>query len=142
MFRRRIKFVKFNLPVIDRGGAEGWPWTGISSVEGGTSVSDGYNAWDEFGITSDYTTEIPRFTFTSNLQFPDNQCYAVIQGTSLAASHVAAVLAVTASKLPGLWHQPVPLVTYVKTHTVHLSGNVTTLTMSSYLAKEANLWHK
>ena len=117
---------KFNLPAIDRGGAEGWPWTGINSVEGGTSVSDGYNAWEDYGITSDFATEIPCFTFTSDPVFPNNQCYAIIQGTSLAASHVAAVLAVTASKLPGLWHQPDLLVAYVKTHTLPLSGNATT----------------
>ncbi len=117
---------EFNLPAIDRGGAEGWPWTGINSVEGGTSVTEGHDAWEVYGITSDYATEIPCFTFSSDPVFPSNQCYAIIQGTSLAASHVTAVLAVTASKLPGLWHQPDQLVAYLKTHIQHLSGNATT----------------
>ncbi len=117
---------KFNLPAIDRGGTEGWPWTGIDSVEGSTSVAEGHAAWEDFGITSDFATEIPCFTFTNNLTFPSNQCYAVIQGTSLAASHVTAVLAVTASKLPGLWHQPDLLVAFLKTHAQFLFGNATT----------------
>ncbi len=117
---------KFNLPSIDRGGAEGWPWTGVTSVEGGSSVADGYNAWQEFGINSNFATQIPCFTFTGSLVFPNNQCYAIQQGSTLAASHVSAVLALTASTSPQLWRKPDLLIAQVKTRTITLSGNTTT----------------
>jgi len=116
---------KFNLPNIDRGGAEGWPWTGISSVEGGTSTSDGYEAWQVFSITSNFATEIPCFTFTGNPDLPNSQCYAIQEGTALASAHVAAALAVTASALPSLWRQPIQLIAFIKGHATSLSGNAT-----------------
>jgi len=116
---------KFNLPNIDRGGAEGWPWTGINSVEGGTSVADGYSAWDVFNITSDFATEVPCFTFIGDLVFPSNQCYAIQEGTSLAAAHVAAAAAVAASAVPSLWRRPDQLISFIKTHTSLSPANAT-----------------
>ncbi len=122
---------KFNLPDIDRGGAEGWPWTGVNSIESGTSVPDGHNAWQVFSITSDFATRIPCFTFSNNAVFPSNQCYAIQEGSGLAAAHVSAVLAVTASRRPALWHKPDLLVAYVKSHVRPLSGNSTTQASAS-----------
>ncbi len=117
---------KFNLPVWDIGGTEGWPWTGTGSVEGGTSVADGTNAWETFSITSNFATEIPCFTFDpGNPDFPPNQCYAIIQGTSMSTPHVSAVLAIIASSVPSLWRNPDGLVNFLKTHADRITGNTT-----------------
>ncbi len=116
---------KFNLPFWDRGGCEGWPWCGINSVEGGTSVSDGYNAWEDFSITSNYATEIPCFTFSSDPVFPNNQCYAIIQGTSMATPHVSAVAAIALSLHPAAWKQPAALLTILQHSGDILTGNKT-----------------
>ncbi|MGB8645882.1 MAG: S8 family serine peptidase [Anaerolineae bacterium] len=110
---------KFNVPAIDRGGCEGWPWCGINSVEGGTSVADGYNAWEDFSITSNYATEIPCFTFTSDPVFPSNQCYAIIQGTSMATPHVSAVAAIALSTHPEAWKNPTALIAILKAGATH-----------------------
>ena len=117
---------KFNVPASDRGGAEGWPWTGVDSIYGGTSVADGYNAWEAFSITSNYTMQIPCIAFVGYPGFPDNQCYSSIQGTSMAAPHVSAVLATIASERQGLRHKPDQLVQFLKSHTTRVAGNTTT----------------
>src|SRR5262245_5916912 len=65
---------KFNLPVWDRGGTPGFPYTG----------DDLTNVWEDFSITSNWATGIPCYVFTS----PDGQCYSSIQGTSMATPHV------------------------------------------------------
>jgi len=96
---------KFNLPKADRGGCEGWPWCGMTSVEGGTSVPDGFNAWNVFTDTSDFATAVPCFTFSSMAGFPNNQCYAVLDGTAVAAAHVSAALALLASRDPTVRHK-------------------------------------
>jgi subtilisin family serine protease len=84
---------KFNLPLWDRGGTPGFPYTG----------ADLTNVYEAFSITSNWAMEIPCFTFESGLSgFPSNQCYTAIQGTSMAAPHVAGALAVIASAHPGL----------------------------------------
>ncbi len=116
---------KFNLPVWDRGGCEGWPWCGTNSVEGGTSVADGFNAWEDFSITSNFSTQIPCFTFTGSTVFPDNQCYAIIQGTSMATPHVSGVAAITLSLHPEAWKDPSMLKTLLKNGATHLTGNTT-----------------
>jgi subtilisin family serine protease len=97
---------KFNVPSVDRGGCEGWPFCGADSVLGGSSVSDGFNAWEAFSTTSNWGIEIPCVIFTGFPGFTDNQCYTSIQGTSMATPHVSAALALLASKTPGLRHQP------------------------------------
>lgn len=90
---------KFNVPSADRGGTPGWPYTGIGSVFGGTSVADGYNAWEDFSTTSNWivVAGIDCFHITG-LGFRANQCYAIIQGTSMAAPHVAGVMGLIASR--------------------------------------------
>jgi hypothetical protein len=117
---------KFNVQNDDRGGTEGWPWTGIDSVYGGTSITDTTNAWEDFSITSNWATEIPCFTFSSgDPTFPADQCYAIIQGTSMATPHVSAALAIIASSIPGLWRHPDALVQFLKSHAAPITGNTT-----------------
>ena len=86
---------KFNLPVWDRGGTPGYPVT----------IADGTNAWETFGITSDWALEIPCYTFTGG-GFPADQCYSTIQGTSMATPHVSAGLALIASANRFQRHNP------------------------------------
>jgi subtilisin family serine protease len=90
---------EFNLPAADRGGTGGFPYTAASGTQ----------AFEDFSITSNWALEIPCFTFTSPL-FPADQCYSTIQGTSMAAPHASAVLALIASANPGLRHHPAALV--------------------------------
>lgn len=117
---------KFNMPYWDRGGCEGWPWCGIGSVEGGTSVADGYNAWEDFSITSNFATEIPCFTFSAgDPVFPANQCYAIIQGTSMATPHVSGVAAIMLSLHPDAWKNPAMLKAILKAKAKLISGNTT-----------------
>jgi subtilisin family serine protease len=130
---------KFNLPVWDGGGTPGWPWTGIDSFYGGTSVADGYNAWQDFSITSNYATQIPCFTlplqditapppggdFPAPDIFPPDQCYAIIQGTSMAAPHASAVLALIASANPNARHKPQELIRILKSTAQRVTGNTT-----------------
>lgn len=86
---------KFNLPSWDRGGTPGFPWT----------TADLTNAWDTFNITSNYATQIPCFVFTGG-GFPQGECYSTIRGTSMAAPHVAAAFALSASEHPSLRKHP------------------------------------
>ena len=117
---------KFNVPAADRGGTEGWPWTGLDSIYGGTSEADGYNAWEAFSLTSNYALSIPCISFVGFPGFSDNQCYSPIQGTSMATPHVSAVLATIASERKGLQHKPDQLVKFLKSHTTRVTGNNTT----------------
>lgn len=78
---------KFNLPSWDRGGTPGFPYTS----------DDGTHTWETFSTTSNWAVEIPCFTFTRGSGFPQGQCYTSIQGTSMAAPHVAAAYALVAS---------------------------------------------
>ena len=116
---------KFNLPYWDGGGTPGWPQTGTGGIITGTSTADGYNAWEDFSITSNYAQEIPCYFFEGSSVFPDDQCYSIIQGTSMATPHVSAVLAIIASSVPGLWRNPDGLVNFLKTHADKISGNAT-----------------
>jgi lantibiotic leader peptide-processing serine protease len=95
---------KFNLPNFERGGTEGFPY-----------VSDDLtNAWEDFNITSNWATQIPCFLLSSAAGFHDGQCYSTIQGTSMAAPHVAASLALVASAHPPLRQQPAALIARLK----------------------------
>lgn len=87
---------KFNLPVWDRGGSGGYPVTD----------EDGTKAWGTFSITSNWAMEIPCYWINAPGIFPSGQCYANIQGTSMAAPHVAAVAALIASTEPGMRRDP------------------------------------
>jgi subtilisin family serine protease len=91
---------KFNLGAYDRGGTPGFPVT----------ADDLTNAWQTFSTTSNWAVEIPCFTFTTGSGFPQGQCYSTIQGTSMAAPHAAAAVALIASEHPRLRHRPGALV--------------------------------
>jgi subtilisin family serine protease len=87
---------KFNLPNSDGGGTAGFPDT----------TADGYAAFEDFSITSNWALEIP---CTFNLPSPTfyaGECYSSIQGTSMATPHVAAVAGLVASAKPWLRHHP------------------------------------
>jgi subtilisin family serine protease len=100
---------KFNLPVWDRGGTPGFPYT----------VADGTNVWEDFSTTSNWAVEIPCFTLPASAGFPANQCYSSIQGTSMATPHVSAAIALEASAHPNLRHDPAALIARVKSLTTH-----------------------
>lgn len=110
---------KFNLPSLDRGGCEGWPWCGNISVEGGTSAADGYNAWQTFSITSAFATEVPCFTFLGDPNFPANQCYGVQEGTDSAAPAVSGAAAIAISLHPEAWKDPPAIIKLLKNGAVH-----------------------
>jgi len=126
---------KFNLPAADRGGTEGWPFTGTDSFAAATdpggaeSATDGFNAWEDFSITSNWALEIPCVIFDGTTAVPDidgyygvptqtgfddDQCYSSIQGTSMAAPHASATLALIASAFPALRFDPPALVKALK----------------------------
>jgi lantibiotic leader peptide-processing serine protease len=95
---------KFNLANFDRGGTPGFPYT----------TDDLTNAWQEFNITSNWATQIPCFFFSAAAGFHEGQCYSTIQGTSMAAPHVAASLALVASAHPSLRKHPGALLARLK----------------------------
>jgi lantibiotic leader peptide-processing serine protease len=95
---------KFNLSNFDRGGTPGFPYTS----------DDLTNAWQEFNITSDWATQIPCFFFSAAAGFHEGHCYSTIQGTSMAAPHVAAALALVASAHPSLRKRPGALINRLK----------------------------
>ena len=105
---------EFNLPTWDRGGTPGYPVT----------TNSGYNAWEDFSITSNWALEIPCYTISGG-GFPPDQCYTTIQGTSMATPHASAVLALIASKFPAARHNPAMLVSMLKDGAQHVTGNWT-----------------
>jgi subtilisin family serine protease len=106
---------KFNLPNYDRGGTPGFPFTS----------DDLTNVWQDFNITSNFATQLSCFVFTSGSGFPPGECYTAIQGTSMAAPHVAGAFALSASAHPRLRKHPGALIARVKAHT---NDNVHNLT--------------
>jgi subtilisin family serine protease len=109
---------KFNLPYWDRGGTPGYPYT----------TSDLTHVWEDFSTTSNYATQIPCFTFTPGSGFPLNTCYTAIQGTSMAAPHASAVLALIASNHPELRGDPAALLAALKAGAVVKVHNFTQVT--------------
>ena len=105
---------KFNLPNADRGGTGGFPYVD----------ADGYNAWEEFNITSNWALQIPCFLL-SGPEFYENECYTSIQGTSMATPHVSAVLALIASSNPRARHNVDRLVDALKHSAQSVHGNRT-----------------
>jgi subtilisin family serine protease len=95
---------KFNLGAYDRGGTPGFPYTS----------DDLTNAWQTFSTTSNWATEIPCYTFTKGSGFPQGQCYSTIQGTSMAAPHASAAVALIASAHPSLRKHPGALLARLK----------------------------
>jgi hypothetical protein len=95
---------KFNLPLWDRGGTPGFPYT----------LDDLTNAWQVFSTTSNWAVEIPCFTFTTGSGFHEGECYSTIQGTSMAAPQVVGSLALIASAHPSLRKHPGALITRLK----------------------------
>jgi hypothetical protein len=95
---------KFNLPFWDRGGTPGFPYTD----------ADLTNVWEDFSTTSNWAVEIPCFTFAEGSGFPPDQCYSSIQGTSMAAPHVSAAVALAASAHQNLRGRPAALIDHVK----------------------------
>ena len=95
---------KFNLANFDRGGTPGFPYTS----------DDLTNAWEDFNITSNWATQIPCFLFSAAAGFHEGNCYSTIQGTSMAAPHVAASLALVASAHKSLRKHPRALLARLK----------------------------
>lgn len=104
---------KFNIPNIDGGGTPGWPVTD----------TDGFNAWEDFSITSNWAFEIPCYLLDG--PFYANSCYSTIQGTSMATPHVSATLALIASARPELRHRPDKLVSALLNSARPVEGNQT-----------------
>jgi subtilisin family serine protease len=95
---------KFNLPNYDRGGTPGFPYT----------TEDLTNTWQQFNITSNWATQIQCFFLSAAAGFHEGDCYSTIQGTSMAAPHVAASLALVASAHPSLRKRPGALLARVQ----------------------------
>jgi subtilisin family serine protease len=95
---------KFNLPLWDRGGTPGFPYT----------LDDLTNTWQVFSTTSNWAVQIPCFTFTTGSGFHEGECYSTIQGTSMAAPQVAGSLALIASAHPSLRKHPGALIARLK----------------------------
>jgi lantibiotic leader peptide-processing serine protease len=109
---------KFNLPFWDRGGTPGFPYT----------TTDATNVWEDFSTTSNWAVEIDCFVFSAGFGFPENNCYTAIQGTSMAAPHASAALALIASAHPALRNNPSGLVSRLKAITNHRVHNLTQVT--------------
>jgi subtilisin family serine protease len=120
---------KFNLPVWDRGGTPGFPWT----------LTDGAQAFEDFSITSNWAVEIPCFTLKPFPLFYEDACYSTIQGTSMAAPHASAVLALIASANPDLRHHPAALIKRLYQNAHKLNGNNQTPPLSATDTSPADL---
>ncbi|MDQ1295697.1 MAG: hypothetical protein QG608_3582 [Actinomycetota bacterium] len=118
---------KFNVPVWDRGGTQGWPVT----------TQDGYQAFGAFSITSNWATTIPCYLITGE-GFPAGQCYTSLQGTSMAAPHVSAAAALVASARPRLRHRPKALAAALRASARDVTNR--TQPLSARDTSPADLW--
>ncbi|HEX8928344.1 MAG TPA: S8 family serine peptidase, partial [Actinomycetota bacterium] len=87
--------------------------------------ADQTNVWEDFSTTSNWAVEIPCFTFSAAAGFHENNCYSTIQGTSMAAPHVTAALALLASAHPGARKHVGTLVSMLKAKAVDPGHNLT-----------------
>jgi subtilisin family serine protease len=110
------------LPYWDRGGTPGFPYTS----------ADLTNAYEDFSITSNWATEIPCFTFTKGSGFFTNACYSTIQGTSMAAPHVVAAVALVASAHPGMRGNPTAILAWLKSHAAQGDNFTTALNLNDH----------
>ena len=85
--------------------------------------ADGYTAFEEFSITSNWAFQIPCYVDLGP-SFYANECYSTIQGTSMATPHVSAVAGLVASAKPWLRHKPA-LITAVLKATARDADNTT-----------------
>jgi subtilisin family serine protease len=106
---------KFNIPGADRGGTPGYPYT----------TNDGTTAFAAFSTTSNWGLEVPCFTLLPRQGFRADQCYTVLQGTSMAAPHVAAVAGLIASTDRDARGRPDRLERLLKSSARDVSGNET-----------------
>jgi subtilisin family serine protease len=104
---------KFNVPSADRGGTGGFP----------NVKTEGYKAWEDFSITSNWAQEIPCYYNVGPEFYPD-ECYSTIQGTSMATPHASAVLALIASSNKVARHHPAMLVGIMKLGAEKIRGNM------------------
>ena len=112
----------FNLPSVDRGGTEGWPFTGEDSYVSDNNPGLGDSA--DHGLqrlgglqhhlqlrARDPLRDLRRLLRRPRRRrllrrpearpgFDTTQCYSSIQGTSMATPHVSAVLALIVSAFP------------------------------------------
>jgi len=95
---------KFNLPNADGGGTAGFPDT----------TTDGFTAFEDFSITSNWAVEIPCTYNLPGPTFYNGECYSSIQGTSMATPHVSAVAGLVASAKPWLRHHPAAILDLLK----------------------------
>jgi subtilisin family serine protease len=105
---------KFNRPAPDRGGTPGYPAT----------TDEGTKAYQTFSITSNWATGIPCYIFTDP-DFYQGECYTTIQGTSMAAPHVSAVVAPIASEHHSMRDRPLLLIFNLKRTAWDIRGNKT-----------------
>jgi subtilisin family serine protease len=78
---------------------------------------------------SNWAVQIPCFTFSGG-GFPADQCYSTIGGTSMAAPHVVAALAMIASANKGLRGDPDGLIARLKSLAVSGTNWTTKLSKS------------
>jgi subtilisin family serine protease len=81
-------------------------------------------AFGTFSTTSNWALVIPCFTFTGG-GFPAEQCYSTLQGTSMAAPHASATLALIASANSSARGDPDRLERMLKKTARKLTGNAT-----------------
>lgn len=105
---------KFNLPVWDRGGTPGFPYTD----------ADGTFVFEAFSTTSNWAIEIPCFDLSSISGFTDD-CYTSIQGTSMSSPAVVGAAAQVLSARPDIRKAPKQLLQFLQATATQLDNNRT-----------------